>query len=61
MHLFSGMTIDPAYASFTEATLGSLEIGKRAESIVQVWIRSDIARRTESEVSARWADRKSTR
>ena len=25
------MTIDPAYASFTEATLGSLEIGKRAD------------------------------
>ncbi|KAF8972938.1 amidohydrolase family-domain-containing protein [Flammula alnicola] len=26
-----GMTIDPAYASFTETTLGSLEIGKRAD------------------------------
>ena len=25
------MTIAPAYASFTEATLGSLEIGKRAD------------------------------
>ena len=25
------MTIDPAYASFTESTLGSLEIGKRAD------------------------------
>jgi len=25
------MTIDPAYASFTEAILGSLEIGKQAD------------------------------
>lgn len=29
-----GMTIDPAYASFTEDTLGSLEIGKRADFTV---------------------------
>ncbi|KDR75392.1 hypothetical protein GALMADRAFT_123246 [Galerina marginata CBS 339.88] len=29
-----GMTIDPAYASFTEPTLGSLEIGKRADFTV---------------------------
>ncbi|KAF5385987.1 hypothetical protein D9615_002411 [Tricholomella constricta] len=29
-----GMTIDPAYASFTETTLGSLEIGKRADYVV---------------------------
>ncbi|KAF8070294.1 amidohydrolase family-domain-containing protein [Lyophyllum atratum] len=29
-----GMTIDPAYASFTEAVLGSLEIGKRADYVV---------------------------
>ncbi|PPQ64997.1 hypothetical protein CVT26_015706 [Gymnopilus dilepis] len=29
-----GMTIDPAYASFTETTLGSLEIGKRADFAV---------------------------
>ncbi|KAF8881536.1 amidohydrolase family-domain-containing protein [Mucidula mucida] len=29
-----GMTIDPAYASFTEETLGSLEIGKRADFVV---------------------------
>ncbi|KAG6862307.1 hypothetical protein C0995_016005 [Termitomyces sp. Mi166 len=29
-----GMTIDPAYASFTEKTLGSLEIGKRADYVV---------------------------
>jgi len=29
-----GMTIDPAYASFTESTLGSLEIGKRADFTV---------------------------
>ncbi len=28
------MTIDPAYASFTEETLGSLEIGKRADFVV---------------------------
>ena len=29
-----GMTIDPAYASFTEDTLGSLEVGKRADFVV---------------------------
>lgn len=29
-----GMTIDPAYASFTETTLGSLEINKRADFTV---------------------------
>ncbi|TFK54024.1 hypothetical protein OE88DRAFT_1654482 [Heliocybe sulcata] len=29
-----GMTIDPAYASFTESTLGSLEPGKRADYVV---------------------------
>ncbi|KAJ7779933.1 amidohydrolase family-domain-containing protein [Mycena metata] len=29
-----GMTIDPAYASFTEATLGSIEVGKRADFVV---------------------------
>ncbi|KAG6819677.1 hypothetical protein H0H93_009710 [Arthromyces matolae] len=29
-----GMTIDAAYASFTERTLGSLEIGKRADYVV---------------------------
>jgi predicted amidohydrolase YtcJ len=28
------MTIDPAYASFTETTLGSLEVGKRADYVV---------------------------
>jgi predicted amidohydrolase YtcJ len=28
------MTIDPAYASFTEDTLGSLERGKRADFVV---------------------------
>jgi hypothetical protein len=28
------MTIDPAYASFTEETLGSLELGKRADYVV---------------------------
>ncbi|KAF7321442.1 putative amidohydrolase YtcJ [Mycena kentingensis (nom. inval.)] len=29
-----GMTIDPAYASFSETTLGSLEAGKRADFVV---------------------------
>ena len=29
-----GMTIDPAYASFTEGILGSLEPGKRADYVV---------------------------
>jgi predicted amidohydrolase YtcJ len=29
-----GMTIDPAYASFTESILGSLEVGKRADFVV---------------------------
>ncbi|GBE81356.1 amidohydrolase family-domain-containing protein [Sparassis latifolia] len=29
-----GMTIDPAYASFTETTLGSIAVGKRADYIV---------------------------
>jgi predicted amidohydrolase YtcJ len=29
-----GITIEPAYASFTENTLGSLEIGKRADFVV---------------------------
>lgn len=28
------MTIDPAYASFTESTLGSLECGKRADFVI---------------------------
>ena len=28
------MTIDPAYASFTETILGSLEVGKRADYVV---------------------------
>jgi hypothetical protein len=28
------MTIDPAYASFTESILGSLEVGKRADYVV---------------------------
>lgn len=28
------MTIDPAYASFTESILGSLEVGKRADFVV---------------------------
>jgi predicted amidohydrolase YtcJ len=29
-----GMTIGPAYASFTEDSLGSLEIGKRADFVI---------------------------
>lgn len=29
-----GMTIDPAYSSFTENILGSLEVGKRADYVV---------------------------
>ncbi|KAF7310265.1 Amidohydro-3 domain-containing protein [Mycena indigotica] len=29
-----GITIDPAYASFTESDLGSLEVGKRADFVV---------------------------
>ncbi|KAJ7141779.1 amidohydrolase family-domain-containing protein [Mycena crocata] len=29
-----GITIDPAYASFTESELGSLEVGKRADFVV---------------------------
>ena len=28
------MTIDPAFASFTESILGSLEVGKRADYVV---------------------------
>lgn len=28
------MTIDPAYASFTESSLGSLEKGKKADYVV---------------------------
>ena len=28
------MTIDPAYASFTEKSLGSLEVGKKADYVV---------------------------
>lgn len=34
MVLFSGFTIDPAYASFSEDRLGSLERGKRADFVV---------------------------
>ena len=32
--LFPGMTLDPAYASFSEQTLGSISIGKRADYVV---------------------------
>jgi len=31
---YSGMTIDPAYASFSEDILGSLEPGKKADYVV---------------------------
>jgi predicted amidohydrolase YtcJ len=31
---FSGMTIDAAFASFSEDSLGSLEVGKRADYTV---------------------------
>ena len=34
MQLPSGMTIDPAYASFSEKDLGSLEVGKIADFAV---------------------------
>lgn len=34
LHQLVGMTIDPAYASFTESSLGSLESGKRADFAV---------------------------
>ncbi|KAF7979890.1 hypothetical protein HWV62_40681 [Athelia sp. TMB] len=34
LFILHGMTINPAYASFTEATLGSLEIGKIADFVV---------------------------
>jgi urease alpha subunit len=32
--LYPGMTIDPAYASFTETILGSLEVGKHADYVL---------------------------
>lgn len=32
--LSTGMTIDPAYASFSDSTLGSLEVGKLADFVV---------------------------
>lgn len=31
---FTGMTLDPAYASFSEEILGSISIGKRADYVV---------------------------
>lgn len=34
MWVIAGMTLDPAYASFTEDTLGSISIGKRADYVV---------------------------
>lgn len=43
------MTIDPAYASFTETTLGSLEIGKRADFTV---LSQDIMAIAEDEILA---------
>lgn len=44
-----GMTIDPAYASFTETTLGSLEVGKRADFTV---LSQDIMTIAEDEILA---------
>lgn len=32
--LYIGMTIEPAYASFTEGMLGSIQPGKRADYVV---------------------------
>jgi predicted amidohydrolase YtcJ len=32
--IIAGITIDPAYASFTESDLGSIEVGKRADFTV---------------------------
>ena len=32
--IFTGLTLDPAYASFTETTLGSITVGKRADYVV---------------------------
>lgn len=29
-----GMTLDAAYASFSESTLGSLEVGKKADFVI---------------------------
>lgn len=49
IQLFLGMTIDPAYASFTETTLGSLEIGKRADFTV---LSQDIMTVAENEILA---------
>jgi len=34
LEVLRGMTIEPAYASFTEDILGSLEVGKRADFVV---------------------------
>jgi len=34
MEALKGMTLDPAYASFSEQTLGSISIGKRADYVV---------------------------
>ncbi|EAU91349.2 amidohydrolase [Coprinopsis cinerea okayama7 len=44
-----GMTIDPAYASFTESELGSLEVGKLADFVV---LSADIMSIPENEIMA---------
>jgi len=48
-----GMTIDPAYASFTETTLGSLEVGKRADFTV---LSQDIMTIAEDEILSTMVD-----
>jgi predicted amidohydrolase YtcJ len=53
-----GMTIDPAYASFSERTLGSLEVGKKADHVVlsQDVMSVEVERIWETEVVATVVD-----
>lgn len=41
MQALKGMTLGPAYASFSEERLGSLEVGKKADFVV---LQKDIMR-----------------